>query len=60
MVLWMGFTLPLKDKDEVSGRDKRSIHVWRRKKRGKKKKKRKEKKETCIWMKPNKIMGKIK
>ena len=26
----------------------------------KKKKKKKEKKETCIWMKPNKIMGKIK
>ena len=58
VVLWMGFTLPLKDKDEVCGRDKRSIHVWRRKKSGKKK--RKEKKETCIWMKPNKIIGKIK
>ena len=35
----------------------RSIRVWRRKKKSKKEKKRK--KETCIWMKPNKIMGKI-
>ena len=28
------------------------------KQRGKKKKKQKEKKETCIWMKKNKIMEK--
>ena len=51
MVLWMGFTLPLKEKDEVSGRDKRSIHVWRRKKRGKKKrKKEKKRKERNVYL----------
>ena len=64
VVLWMGFTLPLKDKAKACGGDKRSIRAWRKKKKRKKGKKRKrkenEKKETCIWMKPNKIMGKIK
>ena len=64
VVLWMGFTLPLKDKAKACRGDKRSIRVWREKKKRKKGKKRKrkenEKKETCIWMKPNKIMGKIK
>ena len=60
VVLWMGSILPLKDKAEACGGDKRSIHVWRRTKREKKGKKEKEKKKTCIWMKPNKIMGKIK
>ena len=40
--------------DEIRG-----VHVWRRKTKRKKKKK-KKKKETCIWMKPNKVTGKIK
>ena len=40
--------------DEIRG-----VRVWRRKTKREKKKK-KEKKETCIWMKKNKIMGKIK
>ena len=40
----------MKDKDEVSG-DKRSIHVWRRKKRGKKKrKKEKKRKERNVYL----------
>ena len=38
----------------------RGIHVWRRKTKRKKKRQQKEKKETCIWIKKNKIMGKIK
>ena len=42
----------------------RGVYVRGGKKKRKKGKKRKrkenEKKETCIWMKPNKIMGKIK
>ena len=49
MVLWMGFTLPLKEKSEVCGGDKRSIHVWRRKKRGKKKEKKKKKRKKRVF-----------
>ena len=41
--------------DEIRG-----VRVWRRKTKRKKKQKKKEKKETCMWMKKNKIMGKIK
>ena len=41
--------------DEIRG-----VRVWRRKTKRKKKKNHKENKESCIWMKKKKIMGKIK